>query len=116
MMSVMRAFEVHLNGKRLCTAGVGDGGVLTAIVSLVPHTASEAPRLDVGGLISSTNEHVYWKQRTLRLGDEVRISLVERDAVDRPKRRTVQDPTHDLKAQKKYVREMARKFGWKIST
>ena len=26
----MIAFEVHLNGKRICVAGVGDRGVLTA--------------------------------------------------------------------------------------
>jgi len=27
----MRAFEVYLNGERLCVAGFGDNGVLTAI-------------------------------------------------------------------------------------
>jgi len=31
----MRAFEVYINGERACLAGIGDDGVLTAIVSWV---------------------------------------------------------------------------------
>src|SRR5215831_1734969 len=32
MAPTMRALEIHVNGKRVCTAGIGDAGVLTAIV------------------------------------------------------------------------------------
>jgi hypothetical protein len=31
----MTAFEVHLNGKSLCTAGIGEDGVLTALATWV---------------------------------------------------------------------------------
>jgi hypothetical protein len=48
----MRAFEIHLNGKRLCTAGVGDAGVLTAIVHSDPR-ANELG-LSIGGFDTSS--------------------------------------------------------------
>jgi hypothetical protein len=31
----MRAFEVYLNGKRLCTAGIGDDGVMNTMIDHV---------------------------------------------------------------------------------
>jgi hypothetical protein len=30
-IGAMRAFEVYLNGKKLCVAGIGEDGVLTTI-------------------------------------------------------------------------------------
>jgi len=33
MIGTMRAFEVYLNSKRLCLAGIGDEGVLSTIVT-----------------------------------------------------------------------------------
>jgi hypothetical protein len=54
----MRAFDVHLNGRKVCRAGVGHDGVLTAIVTWTRSTATNRPRarredldLHVGGLI-----------------------------------------------------------------
>ena len=94
----MIAFEVHLNGRKLCTAGVGDHGVLTTNLAWVcrkgehtrtrkPHSVEEEMTLDVGGLITPTEEHVRWQERTVRVGDEVRIKVIEVAAVDRPQRR-----------------------------
>lgn len=38
----MKCFEVTINGEKVCTAGVGDDGVLTSIVSFVKrNTASD---------------------------------------------------------------------------
>jgi hypothetical protein len=121
----MRAFQVYLNGKKLCTAGVGDDGVLSAILTWVRgarNTPSQRSKLvqgedlfiQVGGLISPVEEHVIWLQRSLRVGDDVRIAVVERAAVDRPKSRKRTDPAQELRAQKKYVRQMAKRFGWQI--
>ena len=88
----MIAFEVHLNGKKLCTAGLGELGVLTSIVSwrgpqplkdgTVPPGAEL--RLEVGGLSAPAEEHVRWAQRDLRIGDEVRISVIEAGVADPP--------------------------------
>jgi hypothetical protein len=121
----MRTFEVLLNGKKLCTAGVGDDGVLTAIVSSV-HRRGEAAsredsgagkvglRLDVGGLITSTAEQVRWQSRRLHVGDEIRIRIGEAALASKPHRRESTDPAFVAKAEGKYLENAAMRLGWKI--
>jgi hypothetical protein len=110
----MKAFHVYINGERVCLAGIGDHGVLTAIASLVVAPDREEMDLSVGGLISPVKEHLNWTNRHLRVGDEIKIKIIERASVDKPKRRHRDDPAKELENQKKYVRRMARRFGWKI--
>jgi hypothetical protein len=110
----MRAFQVYINGERVCLAGIGDNGVLTAIVSWVVAPDREEMDLSVGGLISPVKEHVNWTNRHPRVGDEIKIKIIERTSVDKPKSRHRDDPAKDLEDQKKYVRRMAKQFGWKI--
>lgn len=68
----------------------------------------------MGGLITPREEHVRWLNRDLKVGDEVRIRVAEDGQVNRPRSRERRDPAKELRAQKRYVRDMARKFGWKI--
>jgi hypothetical protein len=111
----MRAFKVHLNGKQLCLAGIGDDGVLTAIVSWVTGAGRADLFLEVGGLVSPIEEHVKWvSQEPLRVGDEIRVKVVETSSVDRPTTKHRTDPAKDLRSRKRYVRAMAKQFGWKI--
>jgi hypothetical protein len=120
----MRAFEVHLNGKRLCVAGIGDNGVLTAHIAHLVGQYKNELRLEVGGLSLPFKEYVTWNRRKLKVGDEVRITIIETTAsdspetsIDRPKERIQQveiDPKEEIRNQKRYVREIARKFGWKV--
>lgn len=110
----MRAFEVYVNETRLCVAGIGGDGVLTATVDHVAGNGRDEMHLLVGGLISATQEHVDWRRRRLKTGDEIRVKIVEAASVDRPKQRHRRDPKEDLAAQKRYVREMARKLGWEV--
>lgn len=121
----MRTFDVLLNGKKVCTAGVGDDGVLTVIVSSVhqrgevtnrknSRRGKEDLRLDVGGLISSTAEDVRWQNRRLRAGDEVRIRIAEAELASKPKRRERADPTLVARAEEKYLENAAKRLGWKI--
>jgi hypothetical protein len=121
----MRALEIHVNGKRLCTAGIGDDGALTAIVRSVlrPIQATSRKRtprvkedlgLDVGGFTPSTSEHSRWKSPKLRTGDEVRIKIIETDRPDRPSWRERADPDEVVNAEKRYVERTAKKLGWKI--
>jgi hypothetical protein len=123
----MPVFHVYLNGKKVSTAGVGDTGVIGAHVSWVrrrgEHTSAKKPgsveedlRLDVGGLITPADEHVRWVDRKLKIGDEIRVVIVDDAPVDRPRTRKQSDPAEDLRRQKRYVREMAKRFGWKIQT
>ncbi len=113
----MRAFEVRLNGKTLCTAGIGDYGVLTVIMDWVRRERGpEQLRLSVGGMVAGALEHLSWRDVRLRAGDEVRVKIIDTESADRPRRRRLLDAAADVRAQKRYVREMARKFGWKIQT
>ena len=122
----MRALEIDVNGQRLCTAGIGDDGVLTAIVrsviGLVPAISRKrTPRtqedlgLDVGGFRPSTSEHVSWKSPKLRTGDEIRIKIIETDRPDKPRSRQRADPEDAIQAEKSYVERTAKKLGWKIN-
>jgi len=106
-----------LNRKELCLAGIGDDGVLTAITNWVsggPHENADL-FLEVGGLVSPSREHLNWiKQKPLRVGDEIRVKIVETDSVDEPIDRYRADSARDLKYQKAYVRAAAKQLGWTV--
>ena len=111
----MRAFKVYVNGKRLCLAGIGDDGVLTASVVWVTGRGRADQFLEVGGLVGATDENVRWmKRKPLRVGDQIQIKLVDATAVDKPIERQRTDPKERLKAERKYVRITAKRLGWKI--
>ena len=111
----MHAFEVYSNGTKLCLAGIGDDGVLSAILTCVARKGSGNLRFDVGGLLSPVSEHVTWiKEQDLRVGDVITIKIVEADSTDMPTSRERTNPADDLNYQKSYVRAMAKKLGWKI--
>jgi hypothetical protein len=121
----MKAFEVFLNGQKLCTGGVGNLGVLSAVLTWVrrkgentdtkmPDSIEEELKLNVGGRISPSQEHVSWVQRQATLGDEICIRILESDSVDPPRHRKTEDPAEDVRRQQKYVEQMAKHFGWTI--
>ncbi|HWE38493.1 MAG TPA: hypothetical protein VG406_18120 [Isosphaeraceae bacterium] len=83
----MKAFEVTLNRRRLCTAGIYDNGVLSAIVSWVGRSdGSPSPNagfhFTVGALDSSTGEHLRWAVPMVEVGDEITSRIVETDEID----------------------------------
>ena len=118
----MLTFEDHLNGKKVCTAGIGEPGVLTSIVTWVLGDGQGRPKgkeeldIRVGGLVSRTEEHLDWLTRRLRRGDEISIRIIEASAPDRARRSRPESPTERRKREEWYVRRMARQFGWKIKT
>ena len=101
----MKCFEVTINGDRVCTAGVGDDGVLISSVSFVRKTgASEesgesqnndySERLDlrVGGLANhegGITEQLEWLNHALAVGDEIVIRIIQAAVCDEPKSREV---------------------------
>ena len=114
----MTAFEIHLNGHKVCTAGIGEPGVLGAHVSWARREGNQLAEeliLHVGGLINSTREHVRWEEaRPLQTGDQILIKILAADSADEPKQRYPNDPVKDDEARKQYVIKMAAELGWQI--
>jgi hypothetical protein len=109
----MRTFEVYLNKKRLCVAGIDADCVLSTMVDYVSGKTGGL-HLHVGGLNSSTQEHVRWQDRSLRMGDEIRIRIVSRESADAPTKRIPREPSKELESKKGYVRHYAKELGWEI--
>jgi hypothetical protein len=111
----MRAFEICLNGEKLCIAGIGDDGVLSAIIHWVTGGSGADLRLYVGGLINPRKEHVSWiEHRNLSVGDVIQVKVVAADSVDEPTRRTADETASALEDRKQYVRRMAKQLGLRI--
>jgi hypothetical protein len=73
--------EVHLNGKKLCTAG-GSDAVLNTIVDVNGRADDWWMMVRVGGL--ENDEFLLWARNELRVGDEVKIRIVEDEPFDSP--------------------------------
>ena len=87
----MVAFEIHVNGKHLATAGVGQDGVVSTILSWAigppPRVPHGMMHFGVGGADGA--DHLEWAVPEVGVGDEITIKLVnvEPDGVTRPSRR-----------------------------
>jgi hypothetical protein len=84
----MIAFEVFINGHRICLAGVGNDGVLNAIVNWAGRSDSVGDTfLRVGGLDSITHEFLRWNVPSIGVGAEILVKVVEASSVDPPDQR-----------------------------
>jgi hypothetical protein len=113
-MDLMRAFEIHLNGKKLCVAGLKEGMLLFSLSCTENKHGRGEVGLGMTGMLL-TNATIRWQQRNLSINDEVRIRVVETPKVDKFKllQKAPRDPA---KYEKAYVRRMAKKFGWTIQS
>ncbi len=119
----MIAFEVSINGKRMCTAGIADFGVLSAILSWArrrPENSRDGKNIEeeltfeVGGLDSTdsaVSEHIKWLATPLQVGDTVSIRVIERDEVEAPGERRREDPDATAKAKRRYYEQLKRGYG-----
>ena len=78
----MRAFTVLVNGKELCTAGIGTNGVLSSIVNWSGREGNGGFHMSVSGLDSTTDKHLRWPVQEIGVGDEILTRLIETDDVD----------------------------------
>ena len=114
----MTVFDVFLNGRKVCRAGIGDEGVLTALVSWshVRPAQERAGRtrarietqLQVGGL--AKHSHRTWVGRRLNTGDRVTVSVVNADTFDRPARLESSDPARRERQEKRYYERLRQKY------
>jgi len=115
----MKAFQVRMNGRKLCTAGFSERDVVvTAIIDYVSGHGEDELALSVRGLISQKEEHVQWVERKkLRIGDEILVKIIETESADSPRKRYTRADvsTPSPRERKRYIRQMAKKFGWTIT-
>jgi hypothetical protein len=118
----MIAFTISLNGTEVCTAGVRDVGVLSAIVTWVRRRPKNSRRgrateeqlvFEVGGLDSDANEHLKWLSQRLRVGDRVAIDVIESESVDTPKRRHRDDPGMVEREKRRYFERLKKEYAAK---
>jgi hypothetical protein len=111
----MLSFNVSLNGKKLCLAGIGKRGVLSAIISWVASERGEDLFLQVGGL--ANEEHIDWiDQKRLQVGDEIRVEICDAESVDDSTGKRRMNAAETLDRKKEYVRRLAKELGWNIQT
>jgi len=118
----MIAFEVRLDGEKVCMAGVGETGVLSAIVSWVRRGAHPAEQetgswvetlsCEVGGLMhqDGADYHVKWLSQSLGVGQQVTITVVEAPEVDRAPAAVREDPERTRRARRRYFETLQREF------
>jgi hypothetical protein len=110
----MRAFEIRLNGKKLCVAGLEEGMLLFGLFCAENKRGQGSVGLNMTGMLLN-QETVRWEHRVLRMNDEVRIKIAETRKVD--KFEVMQKaPGDPRKYEKRHVRRMAKEFGWTIQT
>jgi hypothetical protein len=108
----MRAFEIYLNNKKLCVAGLEEGMLLLGVSCSENKHGRSLVGLDMTGMLL-TQSTVRWQRRVLRMNDEIRVKIVETNKSDKYK--VLQKPPGDArKYEKAYVRRMAKEFGWTI--
>jgi hypothetical protein len=127
----MVGYNIFRNDERLCVAGVGDFGVLTACVTwsgrnpdriarLAADSVSDKPvalTLHVGGLRSGerdTGLHMRWVETNLQVGDEIRIQVTDVAHVDPAIAEYRDEPASDLERKRRHVRDLAKELGWEI--
>src|SRR5262245_47215933 len=116
----MTVFDVYVNDRKLCRAGVGRDGVLNAMVSWVKLTGdaaatarrlkrpAEEARLHVGGL--REHMHLAWTDRDLRSGDRVAIVMGRARTSDSPAREKRSDPTRNARLERNYYLRLKQKY------
>ena len=112
----MICFHIEVNGEKVCTAGVGEFGVLTAVLSWVRNRQQHAEGggnppvvLHVGGLTDQgedDEEHVQWARKDLAVGDVVRVEIVDAESCDEPGEKKRQDPAQRVERAREYYEQL----------
>src|SRR5437879_3656301 len=117
----MIGFEVIVNGTKVCVAGIGAPGDLQVNAIWVlrhsqedltgtPGTADESVALTVGGKAYAVAEYLNWPYTHLKVGDEIVLRVVDREAFDPPTSRGVIDRETDERLQREFYERLKRKY------
>ena len=87
----MIAFEIYVNGQKVCTAGSAGLDALTTGITFSrpkqPAQREAGTYLTIGGVVIEPEEIVNWDHRQLHIGDMVEVRVVDASEVDEPKTR-----------------------------
>ena len=122
----MICFEIHINGIKACTAGIdAEYGVLSSVLTWLKRDLNEFPaekRNDIqeeelkfylGGHIShgkNDYENLEWIRKSLSVGDEITIKIIESDKYDEPHKRERSDPDFEEKQKRKYFENLKQEY------
>jgi hypothetical protein len=123
----MIAFEVKVNGKIVCTAGVGEyGGLFTDVrwskrnLALCPTGMNEQEWVDeelalgVTGCIAhvdKTTELLRWNRKSLSIGDEIVVRILEQPECDEPEERDRYNAEEKRREERRsYYEELKKEF------
>lgn len=122
----MICFEAYINGKKVCLAGIGTSGVLTAILSWVNRERFEddekydakTNRVEelffrVGGVNHHGNDTVrlnWMQEQELKAGDEVRIRIVEQERCDPPIDARTDTADYIEKSKRAYYEQLKQEY------
>jgi len=112
----MIAFEVTVNGKRVCTAGLDRLGVISTTLTYVQRKDKAELDFNVGGLLSHQkegDEYVTWIKETLKPGDSITIQIVEAAESNEPKERRREAPKTEAQRERAYRERLKREYGFR---
>jgi len=123
----MIVFEIKVNDEQACYAGIDSKGVLSTIITWVKKnqeelTSNEVNKnqfkeeitLNVGGLATGTNENklnLNWINRTLQVGDEINIKIIENSHIDEPTRKEEENLNLIEQQERQYYEQLKQKYG-----
>jgi len=113
----MIAFQVEIDGKPTVLAGAEDWSILALHVTArrqMESGKSNELQLSVGGLTEDDRDgvshHFRWKERDLRIGTKVVVTVVETDVPDQPTKRYRSDAQIQ---ENPFTDEEMRELRWK---
>ncbi len=123
----MIAFEISIDGRRQCTAGIGDLDVASVITTWVRRRShdpvsgeavddaiEEELALEVGGLAHDPDGaaiQIRWLREALQVGQVITLAVVEADSVDPPRTRERTDPAWNEERKRAYYERLKREYG-----
>lgn len=115
----MKAFDVRINGRRVCIAGLPQFGVLSAILTGRRLRKSNGVRkrddktwtfdVNVGGLHDpedQVKEFVTWLQADLKLGDRLTLKVIDTDSVDEPVSRQRETKLAEIELKRNHLQNL----------
>jgi hypothetical protein len=110
----MLAYEVFLNGERQALAGIDGECIMSVQLTHGVKKQTDYLRLLVHGLACATNEQLQWTCSDPKVGDEIRIRVLDAPSVDEPVTRWPYPALND-DDRKRLVRTTAKELGWTVS-